>query len=103
MFRYRIAILKVPDDGNAVPKHIGVILTVNCVSRFVFYCILLRTFVGQYTEYSGVLNKYQISETAIVAQPTDGHQNIKFYTRHPCSLWDSNPQFQQVRCRTPTP
>jgi len=62
MFRHRIAIFRrttntngfcvrrPPEDGTLVPKHVGVILIMNCVLWCVFYCILLREFLGQYIE-----------------------------------------------------
>ena len=46
-----------PKDGTLVPKHVGVIVIKNCVLWFVIYCILLRAFVDQCTEYSKMRGK----------------------------------------------
>ena len=46
-----LCVRRVPADGTPVPKHVGVILIVNFVLWFVFYCILLSAFVGRYAEY----------------------------------------------------
>jgi len=43
-------LIGLPEDGTPVPKNAGVILTMNCDSCFVMYCILLLAFVGQYIE-----------------------------------------------------
>ena len=45
----RCAVL--PEDGAPVPKHVGAILTMNCVLCFVFYCTCSSVFVGQYIKY----------------------------------------------------
>jgi hypothetical protein len=46
-----ICVRKLLEDGTVVPKHVEVIRIMNCVVRFVIYCILLRAFVGQYSEF----------------------------------------------------
>jgi len=46
------------EDGSPVPKHIGVMLIVNRVLLFIFYCILLSAFIAQYIEY---MNMHGIS------------------------------------------
>ena len=44
-----LGIRRLPADGTPVPKHVRD-NTMNCVSWFVFYYILLSAFVGQSTE-----------------------------------------------------
>ena len=46
-----ICVRSPPEDGTLVPKHVGVILIMNCVLRCVFCRILLSAFVVQYIEY----------------------------------------------------
>jgi len=41
---------RLPEDGTPVPKDVGVILIMNCVLWFVFYCILLTEFVDRHIE-----------------------------------------------------
>jgi hypothetical protein len=45
---------RLSEEGTPMPKYVGVILIMNWVSWFLFCCILLRAFVGQYTEYMKV-------------------------------------------------
>jgi hypothetical protein len=47
----RLSVRRLPEDGTPLPKHVGVILIMNCVSGFVFYCTLLSAFFGQCFEY----------------------------------------------------
>jgi hypothetical protein len=49
MLDYDLLCSRIPEDGTLVPKHVGVILTVNCVLWLVIDCILLCVFVSQYT------------------------------------------------------
>lgn len=39
---------RLPEDGTPVPKHVTVILNMNCV---LWFFILFSTFVGRYIEY----------------------------------------------------
>lgn len=41
---------RLPEDDTLTSKHAGVIHIKNCVSLFVFYCVLLSAVVGQYIE-----------------------------------------------------
>jgi hypothetical protein len=41
---------RLPEDGTLAFKHVGVIYIKNCVSLYVFYCILLSAIFGQYIE-----------------------------------------------------
>jgi hypothetical protein len=43
-------ILRLPEGGTLMPKHVDTILSTNCVVRFVICCILYCASVGQYTE-----------------------------------------------------
>jgi len=43
---------RLSEDGTPMPKYVGVILIMNWVLWFVFCCILLRAFIGQYIEYT---------------------------------------------------
>jgi hypothetical protein len=45
---------RLSEEGTPMPKHVGVILITNWVLWFEFCCILLRAFIGQYTEYTKV-------------------------------------------------
>jgi hypothetical protein len=47
-----LCVRRLPEDGSPVPKHVGVILIASRVLWFVFYCIIVRESVGQYTEYT---------------------------------------------------
>jgi hypothetical protein len=54
---------RLTEDGTPVPKHVDVILTMNSVTRFVFYCTLFSAFLGQYTERKkthGMPNKKRV-------------------------------------------
>jgi hypothetical protein len=41
---------RLPEDGTPASKHVGVTSIKNCVLLFLFRCILLSAFIGQYTE-----------------------------------------------------
>jgi len=45
-----LCVRRLPEDGTPLSKHVAMILIVNCVLLYVFYCTLLCAFVGQYIE-----------------------------------------------------
>jgi hypothetical protein len=47
-----LCVRRLPEDGTPVPKHVGVIVIMNCVLWFVFRCNVLSAFVGHCTEYT---------------------------------------------------
>jgi len=61
-----LCIHRLPEDCSLVPKHVGLILLMNCVSWFIFYYILLSAFVGQYTEYKKMQGPSNIKFVFIV-------------------------------------
>ena len=49
--RVSITCRRLPEDNTQTPKHVGVMLIINCVLWFVIYFSLLSAFVFQYIEY----------------------------------------------------
>jgi hypothetical protein len=45
-----LCVRRLPEDATPVSKHVGLILIVNCVLWFIFYCVLLSTFGGHCIE-----------------------------------------------------
>jgi hypothetical protein len=52
-----------PANGALVPKHVGVILIINCALWLAFYCVLSNAFVGQHTELRVLIFSIDLSES----------------------------------------
>lgn len=61
-----LCIRRLPEDCTLVPKHVELILIMNCVIGFVFYYTLLSAFVGQYTEHTKMQGMSNIKLAFIV-------------------------------------
>jgi hypothetical protein len=71
-YQVTLCFRRLPEEGNPVPKNIGLIHFLNSVLRFVFYCILLYVFFGQYIEYTKIHNVSDINFQCRLRLKCDG-------------------------------